>query len=62
MLGKLKSMLGIRAARKLERPKPDLIAAELTVALQRNEAASVKARQVLEEMLARNDGLRGSKQ
>lgn len=61
MIRKLKAMLGF-ASRKLERPKPDPISAEIAIASQRNEAASVRARLVLEEMLARNDGLRGSRQ
>lgn len=56
MIGKLKAMLGL--SRRLERPQPDPISAQIAIASQRNEAASQRAREVLEEMLARNDGLR----
>lgn len=49
-------MLGL--APKRERPQPDPIAASVAIAVQRNEAAGQRARQVLEEMLVRNDGLR----
>ena len=52
-------MLGF--APKRERPKPDAISASVAIAVQRNEAAGQRARAVLEEMLLRNDGLRGAK-
>lgn len=57
MIGKLLAMFGL-ATRKV---KPDPISAEIAIASQRNEQASLKARIVLEELLSRNDGLRGSK-
>ena len=57
MIRKLKSMLGL--APKRERPQPDPIAASVAIAIQRNEAAGQRAQVVLEEMLSRNDGLRG---
>lgn len=50
-------MLGL--APKRERPQPDPIAASVAIAIQRNEAAGQRAQVVLEEMLSRNDGLRG---
>lgn len=50
-------MLGL--APKRERPQPDPISASVAIAVQRNEAAGQRAQVVLEEMLLRNDGLRG---
>ena len=41
--------------------KPDAISAKHTIAIQRNERASHAVQEALEEMLARNDELRGSK-
>lgn len=57
MIRKLKAMIGL--ATKRERPQPDPIAASVAIAVQRNEAAGMRARQVLEEMLVQNDGIRG---
>lgn len=57
MIRKLKAMLGLAAKR--ERPQPDPIAASVAIAVQRNEAAGMRARQVLEEMLVQNDSIRG---
>lgn len=57
MIGKLKAMLGL--APKRERPQPDPIAASVAIAVQRNEAAGQRARAVLEDMLSRNDSLKG---
>lgn len=59
MIGKLKSMLGF-SSRKLERPKPDQITADIVIARQRNERASEKARVLLKEVLDENDRIRGS--
>jgi hypothetical protein len=60
MLEGLKSMFGYGATR--ERPNPDPITAQITVASQRNERASRQARAVLREVLERNDDrLRGNK-
>ena len=42
-------------------PQPDLITAQVAIASQRNEAAGQRARQALEDMLERNDSLRGYK-
>lgn len=55
LLGKVKRVLFTRQSRQPE----DALKVEHSRALQRNEAAGQRARQVLEEMLARNDGLRG---
>jgi hypothetical protein len=60
MIRKLKAMLGL--APKRERPQPDPIAASVAIAVQRNEAAGMRARQVLEEVLAKNDAIRGRAQ
>lgn len=57
MLSALKQALGF--ARKLDRPKPDPIAAEVMVARQRNERAGENIRELLRETLERSDGLRG---
>jgi len=58
MLRKLKAMF-----RNEPKPahKPDAISAKHTIAIQRNERASHAVQEALEEMLARNDELRGSK-
>ncbi len=58
MLKGLKTMFGIGQTR--ERANPDPITAQVTIASQRNERASEKARQVLREVLERNDALRGN--
>lgn len=50
------------AARTDERPNKDPIRADVTRALQANERAGENARQALEDLLKRNDGLKGSKQ
>lgn len=59
MIRKLKAMLGLAPRR--ERPQPDLISAQVAIAVQRNEAAGEKVRAVLEEMLVQNDGIRGKR-
>ncbi len=56
MIGRLKTMFGLSS--KSEKVSLDPISAQIFIATQRNEAASQRARQVLEEMLIRNDGLR----
>lgn len=56
MIERLKAMLGL--SRRHEQPQPDPISAQIAIASQRNEAASQRAREVLGEMLDRNDGLR----
>lgn len=40
-------------------PKLDEITVQVANATQRNEKAGLEARQVLEDMLTRNDGLKG---
>ena len=57
MIRKLKAMFGITN----KSPQPDLITAQVAIASQRNEAAGQRARQALEDMLERNDSLRGYK-
>lgn len=60
MLERLKVMLGFKTGGySQERPKPDLITGQLTIATQRNIAAGETARQVLREVLERNDSLKG---
>jgi hypothetical protein len=44
-----------------ERPNPDPITAQITVASQRSARANSQARQVLREMLERNDNLRSDR-
>jgi len=57
----LAAMFGF-ASRTDERPAPDPIKADLTRATQANERAGENARQALEELLKRNDDLKGSRQ
>ena len=54
---KLKAMLGLGSKKSV----PEQINPQIAIAIQRNEAASQRARKVLEEMLVRNDDLRGSR-
>lgn len=58
---KVKAMFGF-ASRTDERPAKDPIRADVTRALQANERAGENARQALEDLLARNDGIKGNKQ
>jgi hypothetical protein len=57
MLKGLKAMFGF--GQRLERPDPDPITAQITIASQRSARANSQAREVLREMLDRNDTLRG---
>jgi hypothetical protein len=49
MFGKLKSMFGIMSPPKLERPAPDQITAQITIATQRNERAAANLNQLLKQ-------------
>lgn len=59
MLKELLAMFGFE--HKPEPKTPDPIAAQTTIAIQRNARASQNAQETLEAMLARNDTLRGAK-
>ncbi len=60
-LAKAAAMLGFRKQQAEDRPKKDIMAADLSVALSRNERASRSAQDALEEMLSKNDELRKGK-